>query len=610
MRKRTLLVMSLLLPFLGFTQTEETQTIEEQLYETVSEELSSENEGDLIEKDFLRRHPLDLNKTGEDELKLLDCLSPTQIQNFIQYRAVMGKLIHAYELQAIPGWDPVTIRKLLPYILVSDTATIYSRVRNEWKNGEHLILIRAGRKYLTQEIDEKFLGSATALLFKYNYRYKNELRIGLTCDKDAGEPFFKKQNRAGFDFYSAHVFLQPKNKAYAIALGDFTIQLGQGLVQWQGLAFGKSAETMMINRQGPILRPYTSSGEFNFHRGIAALLGRKRWTFLVFVSKQRLSANAITDSVSRTRYFSSIQTGGYHRSVGEMADKNQLSLLSSGLASQYQFPRGRIGMQVVGYQFGDSLKKEVNPYNYYTFKGKNLINSSIDFRYTFRNLHLFGEAAFDHTLGRAIVGGAVLGLGGGLDVSLLYRNYDKDYHSLFTNGFSEYSGVANEKGLYVGINFKPAGSWRLSAYSDIFGSDWVRQTSRQPSSGWKFLVQINYDPSKTTGLYLRFRNQQLLETNYSPTENDRASSFRIHFQQRINRTWESRTRLETNWVWEQKRTVSRGSLVFTDLLYEPMMSSFAGSLRVLYFDTNGYATRLYAFEPDVLYSYNTPAFFG
>ncbi len=607
MKRIQILVLLLGIRLVAFTQTEEVKLEQEQLLETTGEaETAIENEGDLIDIDYLKRHPINLNKAVEEELKILSFLTQTQIENFLLYRAVMGQLLHIYELQAIPDWDVRTIRRVAAYVWVADSSTLKSKFLTEWKNGEHLLLIRLGNRIGNEPNQKMYEGSSTALLLKYTYRYQNEFRVGLTGDKDAGETFFRKNNRKGFDFYSGHLFIQPKKGRYTIALGDYVIQLGQGLTQWQGLAFGKSSETMTINRQGSSLKPYTSSGEYIFHRGIAFQQSAGHWNFLGFVSKRRLSANAVVDSLAGTRHFSSIQTSGYHRTAAEIADKNQLSLFSVGTAAHYNFHKGLIGAQMLWYQFSDILQKERTPFNYYSFQGKRLANWSIDGRYTFRNIHFFGETAFDQDFSTALVAGMIVGLGRGLDFSFLYRRHSKDYHSLFSNSFAEYSSTINEEGLYMGIQYKPGNRWRASAYSDIFRSQWIRAGLNSRPIGWKYLLQVNYDPSKTTAAYIRFRHQQYLD-GYAESA---STGLRIHVQQRFHPNWEWRGRLETNWIWEQKRTITRGVLLFSDLFFEPIQRPYAFSFRLLFFDTNGYGARLYAFEPDVLYSYNTPAFFG
>jgi hypothetical protein len=57
-----------------------------------------------------------------------------------------------------------------------------------------------------------------------------------------------------------------------LAIGDFAINIGQGLTQLESLAFKKGADLINVKRQLTILRPYNSAGEINFHRGIGLTL--------------------------------------------------------------------------------------------------------------------------------------------------------------------------------------------------------------------------------------------------------------------------------------------------------------------------------------------------
>lgn len=50
---------------------------------------------------------------------------------------------------------------------------------------------------------------------------------------------FKGRQKAGFDFYSVHLFARRLGIIQSLAIGDFTVNLGQGLIQWQSLAFKK-----------------------------------------------------------------------------------------------------------------------------------------------------------------------------------------------------------------------------------------------------------------------------------------------------------------------------------------------------------------------------------
>ena len=60
--------------------------------------------------------------------------------------------------------------------------------------------------------------------------------------------------------------------------------MGQGLIQWQSLAFKKSMEIMGVKRQSAILRPYHSAGEFYFHRGAGITIKKGKIEATVFAS--------------------------------------------------------------------------------------------------------------------------------------------------------------------------------------------------------------------------------------------------------------------------------------------------------------------------------------
>ena len=75
--------------------------------------------------------------------------------------------------------------------------------------------------------------------------------MGLTAEKDAGEPFFCKYNKKGYDFYSAYFFLQDVKKLKSLAIGNYRVSFGYGLViNTGGFSFGKSGSLGTMNGLG------------------------------------------------------------------------------------------------------------------------------------------------------------------------------------------------------------------------------------------------------------------------------------------------------------------------------------------------------------------------
>ena len=462
----------------------------------------------------------------------------------------------------------------------------------------------------------KYTGSPLRVVFRYQYRYKNLLQYGITADKDAGEQLFKGRQGRGFDFYTAHLFARNLGIIKFLALGDFTVNMGQGLVSWQSLAFRKSADVTGIKRQADILRPYSSPGEINFHRGAGITLQKKDWQATGFVSLKKISANLITDSAAVDDIVSSLQSSGYHRTLSELADRNQIRQLSYGGNLAYQNDQLHIGINAVHHQLSAALQKEPAPYNLYAANGRSYTNAGMDYSYTYRNVHLFGEIATNANREIAMVHGALASLDARADISMLYRHISRAYTSLYTNAFTESIIPVNEDGLYAGITLRPVYGITVNAYADVFRFPWLRYRVDRPSDGSEYLVQLSWRPDKQTELYTRYLNQSkainLSNTNlpFHITNNRPRQTWRTHFSTKLTPAFSFRSRVELLWFDHQSNQPESGFLTFAEAFYKPLSKPFSINLRLQYFETDSYDSRLYAFENDVLYSFSIPPSFG
>jgi len=396
-----------------FTFSQEVTTSTEQQLENQTDADQGETEDDsyLQELDHFRKNPLNLNIAEADELKQLRIVTDLQIFNLISYRNLFGKLISIYELQAVPAWDVNTIRKLLPFITTATTLSLSAEAGKRFKEGEHSFLLRVSQVLEKSDgfnkatAGTKYLGSAQKILFRYRYTYKNLLQFGITGDKDAGEQFLKGAQNKGFDFYSFHFFARKIGIIQSLAIGDFSVNMGQGLIQWQGLAFKKSADVMGVKRQSAVLRPYSSTGEFYFHRGAGITIKKGRIESTAFASLRKLGGNFVADTVNNEDYISSFLTSGYHRTNSEIADRNNLTQTTFGTNVLYRSNRWQVGVNGIYYNFSLPIQKRSEPYNLYAISGKNWYNFSVDYSYTYKNLHFFGEAAADRNLNKALING-------------------------------------------------------------------------------------------------------------------------------------------------------------------------------------------------------------
>lgn len=609
------------------TPEQPSTTVEQQLENITenSEDLETEDDSYLQELAQFIKDPINLNVADANLLKELKALSALQIQNLIMYRHVLGKLNSIYELQAIPGWDVQTIKRVKPYIVVSNALSPTADLSQRLQKGEHSILIRAtqviekSKGYLLDSSSAKnyYPGSPQKLLFRYKYIYKNLLQYGIVGEKDAGEQFFKGAQNQGFDFYSAHIFLRRLGIIKSLALGDFTVNIGQGLTQWQSLAFKKGPDITAIKRQSSVLRPYNSAGEINFHRGAGITLGKKNWEVTAFGSYRKLDANFIAgDTLQQTEdIISSLQTTGYHRTNSEIADKGVQRQIAFGGNAAIQLKRLHLGLNAIHYDFKLPLQKATDPYNRYALNGKSFGNYSFDYSITYKNFHFFGEAATNATGGNAFVNGLLISAANTVDISMLYRNIGRKYQSLYTNAFTESTFPTNEKGLFTGLSIRPASGWQVDGYFDFYQFPWLRYRVNAPTTGSDYFVQLSYRPNRVFEVYSRYKREKKA-INFNPDEQvlspviaQPRQNWRTQFSYKVSPSFTFRNRTEMVWYDREEGADSRGFLIYADLIYKPMMKPFTANVRLQYFETDDYNSRLYAYESDVLFSYSIPVFY-
>src|SRR5690606_22775541 len=149
--------------------------------------------------------------------------------------------------------------------------------------------------------------------------------------------------RGGFDFYSASVYIRNQGNMQDLVIGDYALQLGQGLAMWSGLGFGKGAMLQNIAKQPTGLRPYTSTNEVLFLRGAATTITLGCGiSFIPFVSWRKLDG-AIQEGVDSTFVSGSLGQTGLHRTPYEASNKNALQQWVYGLNMQYKNRWFRLG---------------------------------------------------------------------------------------------------------------------------------------------------------------------------------------------------------------------------------------------------------------------------
>ncbi|SMC37417.1 helix-hairpin-helix domain-containing protein [Pedobacter africanus] len=607
---RRLCVLFLLLVSLnGLAQEDEKiKDIIESLAENIPEDADL---SELTEKlAHFRKHPINLNRTKPEELKNLVFLSAAQIASFFNYLNSNAKLLDVLELQAIPGFDITTINRLLPFVCLS-SAEDYAQLKakNLLTGGSHDLIVRYSRLMQQQKgfkalPGSRYLGSPEKVLLRYKYQFSNILSAALVMEKDAGETLFNK--KTGMDHLSGHLAFFKLGRLKKLVLGDYSLQFGQGLTLWSGFAFGKGPDVTSVAAKDMGLKPYTSANEASFFRGTASTIDLGRNIHISpFVSYRKLDASlkALPDG---SFTLSNINISGLHRTQTELKNKRTLGQLVYGGTLQYL--SDNLNMGIIGYQsaYQHQFVTGTALYNKYAFTGQQLTNTGLHYNYTFRNTYFYGELAYSLGSGWAMVNGAVATLSPKLSAVLLYRHYSKDYHNFFSSAVGEGTEANNEQGWYAGINYSPIKSLTWSVYTDYFKFPWLKYRVDAASSGYEGLSQLSYIRAKIFKAVIRYKREQKLQNP------DAASTVKG-----LLKVIKQSCRLEGNWKPDRKFSFQQrveivqyqkgdnptetGFLVYQDVSYAPMSSRISGNMRLAYFNTPSYNSRIYAYEDDVLY---------
>lgn len=568
--------------------------------------------------------PLDINTATRDQLESLLLLSDLQIDKLLEYIERHGALLTLYELQVVPGWDEETIYLLQPFITVKRSE---SSRRWKWKDAlqrsKHELVFRYDqvteeqRGYL-QPVDSgasHYLGSPYRLFFRYRFSYRDKWSAGFVLKKDRGEEFFTGSQPLGFDYVSAHCFFRSLGPFEQVALGDFQAQFGQGLVIWKGFGSRKSVFVNNLRRQAPGLRPYSATNAFLFFRGggLAVKFGPVRLTALAsykLLDGSRSASDSLTPG-----WITAMDESGYHRTENELAKRNALTELVTAGRMQYIARKWNIGFTGVYTRYSVPVIPDTVPYLRYAFRGDQVYNLGLDYTLLLGKIYLFGEVAVSGNGGYALLQGVQAYLPHGVSLSMLYRDYARNYQAPHAQAFGDRSGVQNERGWYMGIECSPLRRFRLNAYADVVQVPWLTYTTSRPSWGYDAVAQLTYVPGRHTELVLRYRHTLRQQDGTSegvhlPEWIDvHRDALRLNLTHQLNERFKLRSRVEVVFMDRPDRPLQWGFMAYQDMMYTLPWWPVDISARIAVFRTDGYDTRIYAYENDLLYSFSVPAYY-
>jgi hypothetical protein len=128
-------------------------------------------------------------------------------------------------------------------------------------------------------------------------------------------------------------------------------------------------------------------------------------------------------------------------------------------------------------------------------------------------------------------------------------------------------------------------------------------------------VQARYSPSKSWNIYTRFSTESKLASGEPPARGNYVQLFqpkqdwRTELGLNLTRSFELRFRTEFLSLSNEAGDQEKGFLTLVECHMHPPRSLLSGNLCLQYFETSGYASRIYVYENDVLYGLNLPAYY-
>lgn len=595
--------------------------------ENLVEETEDEERAEALydELSYLLEHPFNINTVSGEELKQLPFLSDYQIESILTYRERYGAMVSLYELKNIDELDYYTLSLLLPFVYPGEDHVnkLLFSVENLLKQGRNNLKMRYNQCFqqkqgyqhqpdsiLERYPNRKYLGEPFYHSLSYSYKYDKYIHTGIVAEKDVGEPFWNRHHK-GYDFYSVHLFVKNRKKLKSLAIGDYKVSFGQGLVVSNDFKPTRSMNfTQTGNKRGGFKRHF-STDETNFFRGAAATVTLGKWDYSLFYSYRKLDA-----SVDSSR-FSSVKTDGLHRLPRDREKKGTVPMQTFGGNINYFSTDFSIGITTVSCSFGRlDMQPEPKPYNLYHFRGNQNWNVSVNYSFLKQYFNLYGETAISKNGALATINNLQLTPAYYVLVMLSHRYYDKKYQSYFGNAFSQNSAVQNEEGVYLGIQFSPFGDWKMSGYVDIYRFPWMKYGVDAPSSGKEYMGEIAYYTyDRELSFYVRYKCRQK-EKNVRPAGDNLVSilpynqhRLRIQGTYPVTPFFVFRSSAEGT-MYEEQGKRSTGFIFSQSVAWKPVSIPLQKDIYAAFFYTDDYNTRVNSYEKKLSHSFSMPSFYG
>ena len=578
---------------------------------SIAEELATDEEDPEAVSTFIEKlhelaeNPVKLNSSMEDEISRLFFLSDFQVKALADYAHSSGRIVSVFELATIPGFDKETVEMMIPFITL-DYKPVVNSDSVRWRN----ILIS---NYSTKpgKFDTSSLGSMCRSLTKYKFS-AGGFSGGFTMEKDPGEKFFSG-NPPLPDFFSAHIAYNGIGLIRKIIVGDIAARFGQGTNINTGIRRGISLTSPGYMSASNEIKPYTSTDENNFFRGVAAEFSVKNLELSVFYSKKYSDATIASSPGTSNEYIENFYLAGIHNTPSLLHKKDAISELAYGINLSYNFNNMKAGLVWSENKFSLPVNLTTGePENVFDFAGNRNNIYTIYYNRIIKRVLLYGELSANKNKKFAVVQGMSFRPSDRLTINFLFRNYNSGYTAFHGKGPGTGTATVNENGILGNFTFEAARHLFISGGCDIQKSSWLKYRISAPSYGVRKEIKLRFLPTEKLTIdasyNYRFSMVDIADTQGIPDQEKIITrSLKVYVRYSFYDNLTLGTRIDNKFV---DPAGSRGMIMFQELSYSFRQVPVTLWVRYCLFNTDDWNSRIYTYENDLLYSFSIPALAG
>ena len=602
------------------------ENVIEQLMEN-NYEISSSNWQSLMEDlAELKEHPISINTATKQQLERLPFLSDQLVENILYYIYKHGPMLTDKELMMVKGMDIHTAKYLKLFITFQQPEKEDNKptLKHILKYGKQELstrvdipfYTRAGyqpytSEYIQENPNKRYLGYSFYHNLRYQFHYSDKVYVGFTAEKDAGELFFIGKNRKGYDYYSPYLYIRNIGRINALALGNYRLSYGYGLVMNTDFSMGKTTTLSTLDNKSRGIKKHSSTDEFNYFQGIA---GSVRLT-------ERLTADAFysyrkMDGIVDNQFITSIKEDGYHRIPRDYEKKNTFTNQLIGSNIHYNGRYFEAGLTAVYNVFNKVLKTTERTYNKYYPQGRDFFNVGINYKFFWKKFTLFGETAVDKHGKIATMNILRYSPKESFQLMVMNRFYDVAYQSIYARSIGEGSLVQNESGFYIGLETSFLKYFKLTAYGDFFYFPYKKyKLSKNGTNGFDGVAQLSYSPGYQLDMFIRYRYKNK-HKDFISEEGEKVTLPYIQqkWKYQLNYSTMNELMLKTTVDYvhniHRLQKASQGILIRQSVGYQFKKLPLQLDAGFAWFQTDDYASRISMYEKGLLYSFNIPSFYG